>query len=229
MRRPPAIAVLALWTLVALAGSVGLSGPAGAGGPTSVLITQPGTGQATALYYDAGEYAELDELLTSAPGAAADAPSESSGKRYTLTWMIHDVTPWRIDSVHIAGDGTALLSTTFVNGSEGVGPEGTQSSWRAVPDGEKLAALLDRVFAGIPVAAGSQLAAEEAPAEEAPAVTPAAPAPDPETRWFSLTGWRWAVPGVLGGLVVGLLASRRRAPAEPRRVLVEHTPERALT
>ena len=214
MRRTLAVAVLALWALV------GLPGSAQAGGPTSVLITQPGTGQATALYYDAGEYAELERLLTSGAETAAKAPMDSGGTQYTMTWMIHDVTPWRIDAVHVASDGTASVSTDIVMGSE---QEGTQSGWRAVTDGEKLVALLDRVFSGDPSAA-----AREQVADETPAVAPAVPAAS-ATEWFSLTGWRWAVPGLLGGLVIGLLAARRRAPAEPHRVLLDMEPEHART
>ncbi|HXH77480.1 hypothetical protein [Nocardioides sp.] len=216
MRRSLTIAVLALWVLV---GIVGLPGPAQAGGPTSVLISQPGTGQVTGLYTGTAAYAELERLLAASP-EAVEEPPESGGARYTMTWLIHDVSPWRIDSVHMAPDGTASVSTTFVNGSEQLGPEGSQSTWRAVTDGEKLAALLDRLFSGEPVAAEPPVA-EEAPAiEAAPTVAPVTPAA-PETRWFTLAGWRWVVPGAAGGLAIGLLASRRRAPAEPRRMLLD--------
>ena len=217
MRRTLAVTVLALWALA------GLPGSAHAGGLTSVLITQPSVGQATGLYAGSADYAELDRLLTSGGEAATEAPPQSGGTRYTMTWMAHDVSPWRIDSVHIAGDGTAKVSTDDLVGSEGVAPERAQSTWRAVAEGEELAELLDRLFSGEAVAAEPQQAVDRAPAAS-PAV------PDPPTGvFFSLTGWRWVVPGVLGGLVIGLLASRRRAPAEPRRMLIDKEPEHART
>jgi hypothetical protein len=140
-----------------------------------------------------------------------------------MTWMIHDVSPWRIDAVHIAPDGAAWVSTTFVHNSEEVGVEGTRAAWRRVTDGDKLAALLDRLFSASPAGALSQPVADE--------TLPVAPAgtAGPTREWFSLAGWRWVVPGVLGGLVIGLLASRRRAPAEPRRVLLDQKPEPVRT
>ncbi|MCW2834474.1 MAG: hypothetical protein JWN68_2427 [Nocardioides sp.] len=211
MRRSFAIAVLALWALV------GPPGPAHAGGPTSVLISQPGTGQVTGLYTGTEEYAELEGLLTSSTEASEDPPG-SGGTRYTMTWMIHDVSPWRIDSVHIAPDGTASVSTTFVNDAEPVGVATSESAWRAVTDGEQLAALLDRLFAESPVAAAPPVS------EEVPTAAPAVRTPA-ETRWFTLTGWRWVVPGVVTGLAIGLLASRGQAPTEPRRELLDRQPE----
>ena len=47
-----------------------------------------------------------------------------------------------------------------------------------------------------------------------------APADEPDTAWFSLTGWRWVVPGALLGLLVGRRGGRRRRDEEPRRVLI---------
>lgn len=215
MRRTLAVAVLALWALT------GLPGSAHAGGPTSVLITQPSAAQATGLYSSSPEYGDLERLLTSSAEAAVEAPPASGGRRYTMTWMAHDVSPWRIDSVHIAGDGTAKVSTHHLFGSERVGPEGTRPTWREVTEGEELATLLDRLFSEGPVPAEPQQVADQAPA-----APPAAPGP-PAEAFFSLTGWRWVVPGLLGGLAIGLLASRRRAPAEPRRVLLDRHAEHA--
>jgi anti-sigma-K factor RskA len=59
------------------------------------------------------------------------------------------------------------------------------------------------------------LAASVPPAAEPRTVT--------ETEWFSLSGWRWVVPGAVLGLLVGVAAARvRRTRAdEPRQVLVD--------
>ena len=132
--------------------------------------------------------------------------------------MIHDIQPWRWDSVRITHDGEAYVSTTFTDDNGALAFK-DQPAWQRIHEPKALAALLDRVFAGTsPKATAPQPVIEQQPA----AATPAAA---PETRWFSLTGWRWVVPGVLGGLLVGLVATRRRATPEPRRVLVDGSPQ----
>jgi hypothetical protein len=46
-----------------------------------------------------------------------------------------------------------------------------------------------------------------------------------ETAWWSLTGWRWLVPGLLLGAGVALLLTRTRArDNEPRQALVDVAP-----
>jgi len=214
MRRTLAVVVVALWALIGLPGTVH------AGGPTSVLITQPATGEATALYYSAGAYADLERLL--AGSDSKDPTSEpsggSGGTSYNLTWMIHDVQPWRTDTIQITGDGAAYVTTTFVSDSALVG----EASWREVAQPKALAALLEQVFSGV----AAKAAPLPAMGTEPVAGPDAAPAV-PDEQWFSLTGWRWVVPGALGGLLVGLVARRRRLPGEPRRALIDRAPERA--
>ena len=58
------------------------------------------------------------------------------------------------------------------------------------------------------------------PAGATPAPAPAPAPAEPGTAWFSLAGWRWVVPGVLLGLVVGAVAARRSRDEEPRQVLI---------
>jgi hypothetical protein len=210
MRRTLAVVVVALWALI------GLSGTVHAGGPTSVLITQPATGEATALYYSSGAYADLERLLagSAAKDPTSEPPDGSGGASYNLTWMIHDVQPWRTDTVQITGDGAAYVTTTFVSESA----LGEEASWREVARPRELAAILDQVFSGV--------ATKAAPLPAIVTELDAAPA-GPDERWFSLTGWRWVVPGALGGLLVGLVATRRRVPGESRRALIDRAPERA--
>lgn len=214
MRRTLAVVVVALWALIGLPGTVH------AGGPTSVLITQPGNGEATALYYSSGAYADLERLLadSGAQDPSWEPPADSSGTAYNLTWMIHDVEPWRHDSVQITEDGAAYVATTLMSDSA----LGEQASWREVAQPRQLAAILDQVFSGVAAKGASLPAIATEPLTE-PGAAPAAP----DEAWFSLTGWRWVVPGVLGGLLVGLVASRRRVPGEPRRALIDRAPERA--
>ncbi len=199
MRRILAIVVLAL------AAVTGLPTAADAGGPTSVLITRPGA-DAGALYATDAAYEALLGLL---PGEETrgkpDAPG--GGVDYNLTWLVHDVMPWRYDRVRIGRDGTAWVSTTFT--PEAVG------GWESVGPAEELAALL----AGV-LDESAAPAVVSVPTEVAPDVLPQADNGDADAPWFSLTGWRWVVPGALLGLVVGAVAARRPRDTEPRQVLI---------
>ena len=205
MRRILTTVVLALTAgLVAL---VGLSGTSYAGGPTSVLVTQPGA-DAAALYYDDAAYDALAGLLPAEETRGKSLPPGGGGTDYNLTWMIHDVVPWRFDRVHVAPDGTAWVSTTFEAGGA--------EAWQPVDAGQDLAGLLEKIL--------TQSAAPEV-VSLAPEVAPASPAPTTSSEeqgssWFSLTGWRWVLPGALIGLLVGVVTARRRVEHEPRQVLL---------
>jgi hypothetical protein len=202
MRRILAIALLVL------AAVTGLPATAHAGGPTSVLVTQPGV-SAAGLYYTDEAYDDLLRLLpTDATRGKAVPPS--GGVAYNLTWMVHDYMPWRFDHVTVYGDGTAWVATTFDTDSTG--------GWQQAGEGTELFELLTAV-----------LTAGEEPGliSETPAKTLPLAAPETrtvtETAWFSLSGWRWVVPGALVGLLVGGAAARgrRTVDGEPRRQLVE--------
>ena len=192
-------------TVLALAAVVGLPAASQAGGPTSVLITQPGQ-SAGALYYDDAAYDALLGLLP-ADETRGESLAPGGGADYNLTWMVHDVMPWRFDRVHLTPDGSAWVYTTF--SAEATG------GWVEVAEADELAAVLTQVL-------------DDSVAPEVvsiPADTTPAPAPEPApaergTAWFSLTGWRWVVPGVLLGLVVGAVAARRSRDEEPRQVLI---------
>jgi hypothetical protein len=122
--------------------------------------------------------------------------------------MVHDYMPWRFDHVSVHGDGTAWVATTF--------SADATAGWQPVDEGTELFDLLNVVLAdGEAHGLISETMAASVPAAETRTVT--------ETEWFSLSGWRWVVPGALLGLLAGVAAARvRRAHAdEPRRVLVE--------
>ena len=193
--------------LLALSAVVGLPGASHAGGPTSVLITQPGV-SAGALYYDDEAYDALLTLLPSDETQGTSEPPGGGGADYTLTWMIHDVMPWRYDRVHVARDGTAWVSTTFTEGGTG--------GWERFKGGAELAGSLGG-------AVGDPTAPEVV--SIAPEVTTPTPAPTSSQAgasapWVSLTGWRWVVPGVALGLLAGVMGARRRVDHEPRQVLL---------
>ena len=203
MRRFLAIALLAL------AAATGLPAAAHAGGPTSVLVTQPGV-TATGLYYTDEAYDDLLRLLPTDATRGKELPP-GGGVAYHLTWMVHDVVPWRFDHVSVYGDGSAWVATTF--------SADATTGWQPLGEGTELFDLLQVVLADgeDPGLISDTMAAAS------PTTPPARTRTVTETEWFSLSGWRWVVPGALLGLLVGVAAARTRRTEdeEPRRVLVE--------
>lgn len=203
MRRILAIAVLALSALL------GLPATAHAGGPTSVLITQPGAG-AGALYYSDEAYDALVRLLPEGDTHGDAAPPDYAGEGYQLTWMVHDVMPWRFDRLQLDSDGDVWVSTTSTANKAG--------EWMSLGPATALRRLLKAVVeddaapAIVSVPAGDPSAAATTP--------PPARSADDGSSWISLSGWRWLVPGALLGLLVGGVAAHRRGAEEPRRVLI---------
>lgn len=191
--------------LLALSAVVGLPGGSHAGGPTSVLITQPGV-SAGALYYDDAAYDALLALLPSEETRGKELPP-GGGADYTLTWMVHDVMPWRFDRVNVARDGTAWVSTTFTEGGTG--------GWEPFTGGAELADILAGAVGDPSAPEVVSIAPEDT--TPAPAASSRAEASAP---WVSLTGWRWVVPGVVLGLLAGVVGARRRVDHEPRQVLL---------
>lgn len=184
--------------------------PAGAGGPTSVLVTDPATGQAAGLYHSDAAYAELDRIL--AAGERLDGkPSGLGAGAVNVTWLIHDVQPWRTQQLYLHADGGPVVVTY---GSEAMG-DADDVTWTRPAEGKALQQLVEGVLAGSDVT-----------------VTTSAPAPAPapvateqvvtETAWWPLAGWRWLVPGLVVGAAGVLLLTRDRSrDREPRQVLVD--------
>ena len=186
--------------------------PAGAGGPTSVLVTDPTTGQAAGLYYSDDAYAELDRILADGERLAGE-PSGLGSSVVNVTWLIHDVQPWRTQQVYLEAEGGPVVVT---RGTEALGD--ADVSWTRPAEGKALQQLVEGVLTGSSVTVET---------------SPAASAPDPvvtervvtETAWWSLTGWRWLVPGLLLGAGVVLLLTRGRSRDRgPRQVLVDVVP-----
>lgn len=203
MRRILAVALLAL------AAATGLPATAHAGGPTSVLVTQPGV-SAAGLYYTDEAYDELLGLLPTGETRGKELPP-GGGVAYSLTWMVHDVMPWRFDRVSVHGDGTAWVATTF--------SADATTGWQPVGEGTELFDLLTAVLTD----GGAPGPVSETMAASAPATSATETRTVTEAEWFSLSGWRWVVPGAVLGLLVGVAAARvRRTRAdEPRQVLVD--------
>ncbi|MBA2956544.1 hypothetical protein GON03_00745 [Nocardioides sp. MAH-18] len=196
MRRLLALVVLVASTTLALAS------PVRAGGPTSVLITDPGSGSATALYSSEPAYGALDRIVTGAKPLDR-APSDLGSRSLNLTWMAHDVSPWRTQQLYPdAADGPVVVTDG--------------ATWSRVTEGNALLALVDELMIPHSAAAVAAVTAPDPPAE-ARVVT--------ETARWSLAGWRWLVLGLLVGAGAVLLVGRARAGARaPQPVLVDRDP-----
>lgn len=208
--------LLALLALTVSATLV-LASPTVAGGPTSVLITDPSTGQATALYYSDPRYQRLDGLLSA--GATIDGEPPGLGVRaLNLTWMIHDVQPWRSQQLYLDAEGGPVVAT---HGSELAGDPGA-TTWARPADGKDLLQLAARI---LDPARASTVASAPDPVIAAVADPLPAQRVVTETRWYSLTGWRWLVPGLLLGAAVALLLTRGHVrSSDQRQVLVDVAP-----
>lgn len=183
--------VLAVVLLTSLPGGV-----AWAGGPTSVVLVSPQSERAAALHNGDTDYQRLRELLggegpVTADPARPEAPVRSS--YVTATWLVHDVSIWRIDRILLdATDGPWVVTQILGPGevvSDGMFPGGTGGPgavWHRPTDGEALRSLL----AGLGLTGA-------APAAAAPVVAAGAPPAGQATP--DGTAWWWA----LGGLVVG--------------------------
>ena len=228
-----------LLALLVSAGAI-LAGtaPAEAGGPTSVLLASPSHQSAAGLYYTDPRYAELEELLHGPDAAEGTSdPQPGSADQVNVTWLVHDVSIWRTDTLLLDGSGDVWLLTSDEWG--GPNASAAEGDWFRLRQAGRLRELVGSLgLLGGTAAEGesagdSAAAAETDDAEAAVVVAPAPPEVREETEWFSLAGWRWAVPGLLLGLLVAGLAVRGRSvrdgrPAPtPRQELVDRAPASA--
>jgi hypothetical protein len=186
--------------------------PASAGGPTSVLVTVPGEGRSTALYYTNTAYDQLWEALGVGDEVrpARDVPDDvRDGSPVVLTWLIHDVTVWRVDQVYVHDDTTYVLTQENVGG----GPlaEGASVLHEAGPE---LLRILDRV---LPTENGylqeTRVEVDPAPrTQPAPELTATRPAAAPVERTSPLLLAAAGLGGLLAGVVGTLSALAVRRP-----------------
>ena len=76
-----------------------------AGGPTSVLIVSPESGEAAALYASAtGVRTAVRRCCAPARAGGKDRPPAldvvTGVRQINVTWMVHDISPWRLDRVY---------------------------------------------------------------------------------------------------------------------------------
>jgi hypothetical protein len=221
------IIALLVTLLAAGAWSASAAAPAQAGGPTSVLMTNPATGRAHALYYSDRAYERLASAVAafSPESGSTQRPQsvvEDFGSEIRLTWMIHDMSIWRIDRVHVtAKDGTWIETLLTVNGGDIFNRPGF---WHRAHDQRLLMASL--TAAGL--LAGSQRAAGDPtstlPSAAAPTVAQAVPTVAQTAPVPAVAGSRTAFPvpamiagAGVAGLVVGAVAALALARPRTRR------------
>ncbi|WP_405985053.1 hypothetical protein [Streptomyces sp. NBC_00872] len=181
-----------------------------AGGPTSVLVASPESGETAALYYSDGDYEELMRQL----GALADPMARPTGqperpvsldgavgsRLINVTWMVHDVQPWRVDQLYPSADpATVWIHTAFE-------PSSSDGVWRRAKRPAQLHTLLRKL--GV---MGPKTGESAAPG----ALVPSASAGPEEDRGTESAGsrssgadagsvWWWAIPGLAAGVAIGL-------------------------
>ncbi|CAL9558487.1 hypothetical protein SUDANB176_04594 [Streptomyces sp. enrichment culture] len=230
----------------ALALMVWGASPASAGGPTSVLVVSPESGETASLHYSDEEYGELERLLGPPGRGTRDKPPEAdlaSVRLINVSWMLHDVTPWRVDRVFLGDVGGEVWIHTAARLTESA-----NGHWHRAEDPSDLHKLLYELdvpgetsgtgsFSDIPPVpwetqpAGSAGAGTSAPGTEqdsgtaAAAEERAAPAPGGDDA-----DWWWAIPGAAAGAALALVLRpyavrvplmRRRGEPGPRQELLD--------
>lgn len=193
-------------------GLVVLSAPtAAAGGPTSVLVVSPESGQSAALYNSKEEYGELQRLLGAPDRGTRDEPpglGVGSGRQINVTWMIHDVSPWRVDRVYPE---TPRTKDVWIHTAANV-PESTNGYWHRAAQPAAVRALLKKLGVlgeSSGEAAGAIYPAPWETAEDAATAPESEPTKQSGTATAAVaagddTDWWWAIPGLVTGAVLAL-------------------------
>ncbi len=205
--------VLTAWVLVLLAPP----GPASAGGPTSALLSVPGHGRTASLSYSDAAYEQLASLVKVGGGTVDDSGrSHDSGTTVTVTWLIHDVEPWRVDRIQLgAADGPWIATQEVVGDATSIWD--APVVWHQPEDGEELVRLLDSL--GVGAASGTGTADEPAaPVETGPtvpaSVEPASAAPTPaddDAATSARDRLGWGLGGLAGGVLLAAGWTRVRS------------------
>jgi len=200
------LAAMAL--LLAAVGWSSTAGTAYAGGPTSVLLVDPSAGRAAALYHSSTGYEQLVAAINAYGSdlGSVDRPdsvSETANDAYRLTWLIHDMTIWRIDRIYPTADDGLWLQTVADEG--GGDPFAQPGRWHRVKNPEALTAVL--TSAGLTDAAAPEANADDdSAATTAASTVPAGTGAGP----IALAG----LAGLLLGAAGGMLGRRARAGSE---------------
>ncbi|HEY9496378.1 MAG TPA: hypothetical protein VIR15_16120 [Intrasporangium sp.] len=165
--------------ITALAGLVLFpANPAHAGGPTSVLVVDHDGRHAAGALTGSSAYDSLARALdieNPPNGESRPADSFMAGS-IRLTWMIHDVQPWRVDALTITGS-DVWVSTLLMRGGESLF-SGSESQAEAVWHRPANTALLLTALTDLGVLGGYALTAPTSTADSIAPVTGAAAGPE---------------------------------------------------
>lgn len=223
MRRPHTrVAALVAAVAAALAGAliVIVAPSATAGGPTSVLVVNYEGQRAAGALTGSADYAALESALDAYATPVGDrtAPASFMGTQLRLTWMIHDVTPWRVDAISISGDDVWVETVTDTSGDANLFD--TAGVRHRPKDAALLLSTLTElgVIGDQPSAGPSGPAAQAAAKTAAPAALPASVATTTAARATNESPappWWATAAAVALALGLGVLVGRRarRAPA----------------
>ncbi|MFF3877675.1 hypothetical protein [Streptomyces sp. NPDC001978] len=198
--------------IVLLGFLLGAASSAVAGGPTSVLVTSPQSGEATALYYSDEEYGQLQGLLGPEGTGSRDKPPEmeqADARQINVTWLAHDISPWRLDRVFAAD---ASAHTVWIHTAANV-TETPNGYWHRAEHPAQLRALLKKlgVLGKGKGDAGGYTGIFPAPWQsDSPGDTATG---EPTTTYASVstgtegdgTDWWWAIPGAAAGAALALV------------------------
>ncbi|WP_243058064.1 hypothetical protein [Nocardioides sp. SR21] len=212
------LTVRAAITAVLLTAVLALASPASAGGPTSAILSVPGEGRTASLYYTDAAYEQLSGLVGATgvpPGTVDDSgATHETGTPVTVTWLIHDVQPWRVDRIYLNADGGPWIATQQMDVESGEIWD-SPVVWHQPTSGKELALLLDQLGVGQDArAAGDSDGVAEAPAPAA--AEPPAAEPAPASTESGHAVW-WGVGGLAAGvlLTLGWLRLRTAREDEP--------------
>lgn len=206
----------------------GAAAPASAGGPTSVLLVSPESTETASLYYSDKEYGQLERLLGSGGQGTRDKPPEAAleaARQINVTWMVHDVSPWRLDRVYPVDDGKDV----WIHTASDLGST-TNGTWHRAHQPSGLRALLSKlglmgkasseggaaIFPSDEEASGTDNGAQDSSsatdgtASAADGTTSAADGSGSGSGTASASGssdgtdWWWALPGAAAGAVLAL-------------------------
>ena len=131
-----------------------------------------------------------------------------------MTWLIHDVTPWRVDRIYLGGVGAPWVATQLMDSETGSIWD-SPVVWHQPAAGKGWTLLLDKLGVGETLGAGGT---DEPvpPVEPAPAVPapdePAAAAPADDSSGTSAgdRAW-WGLGGVAAGVLLAVGWTRARS------------------
>ncbi|WP_392542684.1 hypothetical protein [Oryzobacter telluris] len=193
-------AVLAVLVTLAL---LGWAAPtASAGGPTSVLLVNVTDGRTASAHVSQPRYDQVWRAFDQGlgPVVTEGTPSAEANAEVRATWLIHDVTPWRLDSVYRVGSDLWVLTQTDESG--------TGTLWDAPERWHHLtgtdATALDDLLGGLGIVGAATSAGSAGPVATSPRVVSPVPASDEGL----LADWRLALVAALVGVGLGLLAGR---------------------